>query len=449
VTPASSAALRDAVDGPVFLPGDDGYDEVRLPWQRKFDPRPVLVAEPTGSEGVRSVVGAAREHDLPFGVQGTGHGSVRPADGGVLLRTSRMSDVEIDPAGAVARVAGGAVWRDVIEAAAPHGLGTLSGTSADVSVAGYTLGGGAGWLSRMHGYAADSVLSAELVTADGEVVTAGADENPDLFWALRGGSGNFGVVTELEFRLYPVGEVYSGMAVYDAERAADMLLFYREWALSEPDESNTSLTVMQLPPTPMVPEELRGRRVVLLRAFYAGPADAAERALAPLRDTGGTAVMDALRPMTFAEAATQLPAPPPMVMEMHTDMLDSVPDEVVAAVVEADPATGIEVRHWGGAMARPEREAGPLGHRDAPFSITASRQVPDRAMAGAARAAVDSVAAKVKPYATGWSFLNFLGDPSKTALAYTPEDYERLTEVKAAYDPDNFFSANHNIPPAA
>ena len=443
-----AGALRSAVGGRVYAAGDDGYHAARTPWQRKYDPQPAVVVEAASAEDVRAALVHAREAGLPFSVQGTGHGVVAPADGGVVVKTAALAAVEVDAGRRTARVGGGAPWSDVIAAAAPHGLAPLSGTSSSLSVAGYTLGGGTGWLSRAYGYAADSLLRAELVTADGEIVEASEAENPDLFWAIRGGSGNFGVATALEFRLHPVGTVYAGMTMFAADRAADVFASYREWALDEPDESNTAVLLAQMPPVPEVPEPIRGRRVLMLRTFYLGDAAEAERLLAPLRDAAGSPLLDGMRETTFADAAAMLPSPPPMVSEMYFGLFDEVADEAIAAVVESEGESGVELRHWGGAMARPEPGAGPIGHRDVPFSIVAAAQAPDRDQADRLRAAVDAVGAELDPHATGGSFLNFLGDPDRTYTAYTPDDYRRLREVKAAYDPDNVFAANHNIPPA-
>jgi FAD/FMN-containing dehydrogenase len=440
--------LQTAIAGRVHAAGDAGYDAARRPWQRKFDPHPALVVEATSAADVQAALRFARERGLPFSVQGVGHGIVRPLDGGVLVKLTAMDGVEVSAGARTVRAQGGAVWSDVIAAAAPHGLAPLSGTSPAVSVAGYTVGGGAGWLSRAYGYAADSVLRAEVVTAEGELVTASPEEHPDLFWALRGGSGNFGVVTALEFRLYPVASVYAGMAMFDAERAGDVFATYRDWALDELDESNTAVAVAQLPPIPELPEPVRGRRVVMLRAMYAGdPADA-ERLLAPLYDAAGPPLLNGMRATTYADAAAMLPSPPPSVAEMRLELFHELPDEVIAAAVNADGAvSGVELRHWGGAMARPPEGAGPIGHRDVPFSVVVSAQSPDPEQAEGLDAAVEAVVARLRPHATGGSFLNFLGDPARTASAYAPDDYRRLGAVKAAYDPDNVFQANHNIPP--
>jgi FAD/FMN-containing dehydrogenase len=446
--PIDAGALREAVGGRVYAAGEDGYNAARLPFQRKFDPHPAVVVEATSPSDVSAALRYAREHELPFSVQATGHGAVLPAEGGVLVSMTAMTSVEVDAGRRTGRTGGGALWSDVIAAAAPHGLAPLSGTVAAVGVAGYTLGGGTGWLSRAYGYAADSLLSAELVTATGDVLTVSADEHPDLFWAIRGGSGNFGVVTALEFRLHPAASVYAGMAMFDPDRAADALATYREWALDEPDESNTALTVAQMPPIPEVPEPVRGRRVLMLRAMYLGEAEEAERAWTPLRDAAGPPLLDGMRATTFADAAAMVPTPPPMVGEMYFGLFDEVPDAAIATVVETEGLAGIELRHWGGAMARPEPGAGPLGHREVPFSIVGSAMSPDRADADRLKAAANALGAKLDSYATGGSFLNFLGDPERTEAAYTPDDYRRLREIKAEYDPDNVFSANHNIPPA-
>jgi hypothetical protein len=208
---------------------------------------------------------------------------------------------------------------------------------------------------------------------------------------------------------------------------------------------------MRRPPLPQLPEELRGRRVLMLRALYVGGAADAERLLAPLRAAAGPALMDALREMTFAELATTAigPPPPPMASENHFDLFETVPDAVLDAAVAADgPVSAVELRHWGGAMARPPEGSGPIGHRDVPFSVAATAMVQNREQLPAARAGVDELAAALRPHATGGTFLNFLTDPARTATAYTPEDYRRLAAVKQDYDPENVFGAHHNIPPS-
>jgi FAD/FMN-containing dehydrogenase len=438
-----------AIEGRVIRPGEDGYDEQRLPWQRRFDPRPALIVEAAGPDDIQTAVRYAREADLPLAVQATGHGAVVPGDGALLLKTGALNSVDVDPRNASARVGAGAPWADVI-AATPDGLAPLSGSATSVAVGGYTLGGGAGLLSRAYGFAADSLLSAEVITAEGERVTASPDEHPDLFWALRGGGGNFGVVTELEFRLHPAERLYGGMLVFGADNAHATLARYREWAPTEPDESNTAVLVMNMPPIPQVPEPVRGKRVLVVRALYLGDADAGAQALAPLLEAAGTPLMGAMQEMSYAETATLLgPAPPPSIAEARFALLDDVADE--ALDVLADPALGVtavELRHWGGAMSSPPENAGPIGHRDVPFSVWVNAVVPERTHLAAAGTAADDIIRRLRPFSTGGSLLNFLSDPTETATAYTDGDYQRLTEIKAVYDPEDVFSAGHAIPPA-
>lgn len=433
------------------LPGEEEYEEMRLSWHQTVDPRPVAVVEATSAADVQGALRVAREHDVALAVQSTGHGTLAPADGELLVRTNRLSQISIDPARRVATVGPGAVWSDVVAAAAPHGLAPISGTPA-VGVTGYTLGGGAGWLSRAYGYAADSVVSADVVTSTGDLVTASADEHPDLFWALRGGSGNFGVVTRLEFRLYPVTQVYAGLSFHDIDRAVELMSFYRGWALSEPDELNTAVLVLRMPPIPAVPEPLRGKPVVGLRAFCVGDLDAAQRALAPLRDVAGPALIDGMAVLDFASATHVVGGPPPprMAVRQHFDLFETVPDEVVdtaMTVADADsPLTAAELRHWGGAMAS-QVDGGPIGHRQVPFSALATAMLPGPEAMPGADAAMSRLTSRLGPHATGGSFLNFLSDPSRVASAYTSTDFRRLVELKRVLDPTNVFRANHNIKP--
>ena len=237
--------------------------------------------------------------------------------------------------------------------------------------------------------------------------------------------------------------------MFDPARAAEALSVYREWALDEPDESNTALVLAQMPPVPQVPEAVRGKRVLMLRAFHAGTAEEADRLLAPLFEAAGEPLINSMRETSYADAAAMLPPPPPAIAEMHIELLRELPDDVIDAVVEGDEAlAGIEVRHWGGEMARPGEDAGPIGHRHIPFSVVGGGQAATPEDAERMMAGVRAFAAKLRPHSTGGSYLNFLSDPARTADAYTDGDYQRLREVKAAYDPDNVFAANHNIPPA-
>ncbi|GAA1021667.1 oxidoreductase [Acrocarpospora pleiomorpha] len=385
-------------------PGDPGYDEARRTLNPDLDPRPALVAEAREAEDVVAAVRVARELDLALTVRATGHGTHVACDERVLLlRTSNMSSVTIDPERRTARVGPGARWGQVIASAAPYGLVPLAGSHPDVGVIGYTLGGGLGWLSRRYGFAADSVLRAEIVTSEGRMITADPDHHADLFWALRGGGGGFGVVTALEFRLYPVPVVYAGAATFPVERAAETLAFYRDWCATAPDEVSTALV--------LTPQSLT------IKAMCAGPTDL-------LRPLWATAITDTMAPMPFGQAAMGGTA------ARHLDLFPSLPDATIDTLVRAGREATVEVRHWGGALAKP---GGPVSHRDTRFSVIVDAQLP-------------GVAETLAPYAGGGVFLNFLSDTSRTADAYTRDDYNRLIDVKRAYDPADLFRTGHRIP---
>jgi FAD/FMN-containing dehydrogenase len=386
--------LHRTFRGPVYLPGDQAYNAARATWSGALDQRPAVVAESLSARDVQAALVAAREHDLAFAVQATGHGTHTPCDGGLLLKTSLMAEVLIDPDRRVARVGPGARMGDIVAAAAPFGLAPVAGSNPTVGVAGFTLGGGFGPLARRHGFAADNLLRADVVTASGERLTATADRHADLFWALRGGGGNFGVVTALEIRLHPLERRLSATAQFDAERAADTLAFYRDWAPTQPLGLTTSIV-------------LGGDETFAIRAHAHG--EEAARALRPLFDVAG--------PRLGFEETVGGTAP------VNFHLFRDLPE------ITGTTANEIEVRYWGGAMADGDA---PVGHRDTPFSVTV-------------HGADEALAAQ----ATGGSFLNFLHDTARTHTAYAPADYARLRDLKRAYDPNNVFALGHNIAPAA
>jgi FAD/FMN-containing dehydrogenase len=376
-----------------------------------------MIMEATTPAHVRAAVLTARDLGVPLAVYATGHGGAMPAsdendDDVVVVVTTRMGGVLIDPEHGTAWVGPGTRWGDVIAAAAPYGLAPLSGTSPTVGVIGYTLGGGLGWLSRRFGFAADSVVRAEIVTSDGVARTVSADD-PDLFWAIRGAGVNFGAVTGLEFRLHPVSTVHAGVATFPLDRAADVLACYRDAAPAMPAELTANIVLT--------------KDSLAIRGMYAGSASAARRALAPLLRVAGTPVTDGWRTMPYTESGT-IGGTAPRQFTYQAEL----PDTVIAAAIDAvrGDANAVEVRHWGGAMANPD--AGPVGHRDVPFSVVVD---------GPAEGPVDA-------NATGGTFLNWLHDPTRVHTAYTATDYARLRELKLAYDPANLFGLAKNIPPA-
>ncbi|HZO67995.1 MAG TPA: FAD-binding oxidoreductase [Kribbellaceae bacterium] len=417
--------LRHQLRGAVHLPGTDEYDAQRVTLNPALDPRPALVAETVTPADVQHAVLAARQHDLPLAVQATGHGTMVPADGGVLVRTTAMAEVLVNPDRRIARVGPGARWADVIAAAAPFGLAPVSGSSLSVGVTGYTFGGGLGWLSRKYGLAAESLVRADLVTADGRLVTASADRNPDLFWAIRGGGGNFGIATALEFRLHPVSRVYAGTAYFPIARAAAVLERFGDWARAEqPDELGAAVIVQRSGPGIDEP-------VVAIRGLYAGSAGDAVRALQPVWEVAGEPLLDRWEATDFT-ASGSIGGTAPRNFETLTDLQSGVVEDAIAAVTSPEPgANAVEFRHWGGALARPGLDAGPAAHRDWQFSLT-----------------IDGPDGLFASYATGASFLNWLHDTSRTHTAFTSSDYALLRDLKRTWDPDNALGLTHNIAPA-
>jgi FAD/FMN-containing dehydrogenase len=421
--------LRREFAGPVHLPGDEEYDEQRRAFNPRLDSRPAVVAEALTPADVQAAVRVARDGDLPFAVQSTGHGTSVAMQDGLLLKTGRMAQVLVDPQRRIARVGPGARWSDVIAAAEPFGLAPLSGDTPSVGVAGYTLGGGYSWLSRCYGFAADSLLRADVVTADGRLRTTSRTEHPDLFWAMRGGGGNFGVVTSLEVRLFPAGRVHGGVAHYPIERAGDLLAHLAEGAGTRPDELTLGVVLFRSSPV----DGVDGPSVAV-RGVYAGSGAEARLALRPLRTVAGPALAGGFRTMRYADTST-IGGTPPRRFELYDDLSPAVRDEMVAAVTRDDGGVNaLEVRQWGGAMATPTRpDPGPVSHRDAAFAVKMD----------ATHEATEELAA----HATGGSFLNFLHDTTQTHTAYTPPDLQRLRELKWAWDPDSLFRPAHHIAP--
>lgn len=441
-------ALRDLCGGAVALPGDDGYDAARSGFNLAVDQRPAAVAYPAGPTEVAEVVAAARARGLRVAGQATGHNAAPLGDlsGTVLVKTSGMRGVEIDAAARIARTEAGALWQDVVDAAAPHGLVALHGSSPTVSVTGYSLGGGMGWLARSHGLQANSVTAIELVTADGQHVRTDAHHDPELFWALRGGGGNFGIVTALEFRLYPLREVYAGFMLWDWSEAERVLTAYADWAQTAPDHVTTSLRLMQLPPIEALPEFLRGRNVVMIDGAVQGdPAT-----LAPLRALGPEIDTFAMVP---APALARLHQDPedPMPMTADTALIEALPTEAVAELIaHAGPGSGspldmVELRQCGGVLRRAMPGHGAAAGVDAGFVLFMGGLVLDPAMAAAKRQRMLEVKAALAPWTNAGHYLNFAEEQVDLSETFPTDAWTRLRAVKDRLDPENVIHANHAI----
>lgn len=453
------AGDRAAADGPslptMIGPGDPSWDTARQAWNLAVDQHPAAVAFPEDAAQVAALVTFARERGLRLAPQGTGHnaGAIASLDRTILVRTSRMREVTIDPTGRTARAEAGALWSDVTTAADPHGLAALAGSSPDVGVVGYCLGGGVSWLARRYGLACNHVRAIELVTADGRCVRTTAEHEPDLFWALRGGGGSFGIVTAIELELLPVPEVFAGALFFPWERAREVLHAWRAWTATVPDSVTSCGRILQLPPLPEVPASLRGGQFALIEVVITGDLDRAEDLVAPLRALG--AAIDTLGVIPAA-ALSHLHMDPEHPVPAITGgrLLNEVPAAAVDALVAAaGPGSGTsllttEIRHLGGALRRVEHGHGALARLDAEYMMFCGGVPTDASVAAAVTRDVATVEAALAPWDAGSAYLNFVEEPADASSFFPPATHERLRDVKRRYDPDELFLANHPIVPA-
>lgn len=443
-------ALREAIDGDAYGPRDPGWDDARGAWNLAVDQRPAAVVLPEGAGDVAAAVRWARDEGLRVAVQGTGHNPIPYGDLSALLliKTGRMRGAEIDPQERIARVEAGAQWGDVVPRAAEHGLAALSGSSHDVGVVGYTLGGGVSWLARKHGLSAESVRAIELVTADGRQVRATQFEEPELFWALRGGGGNFGVVTAIELELYEEPEIYAGALLFPPERAGEVLRAWRTWADTVPDEVTSIGRYIRVPDLEIAPEPLRGQSFAVIEATFLGPEGEGAELLAPLRALGPA--MDTFG-MVGPEALLALHMDPPEPVPglgaggMLVDLTDEVIDAVDATIGAgtSSPLLTFEFRHLGGALAR--RGSGALGSLDGAFLTYGAGLVTGPEVVAAITERLGAVHDALAPVAGGRPYMNFTEEEADASAMFEPAAYERLRSVKAAMDPDGLFRGNHEI----
>jgi hypothetical protein len=454
---ATTATRTPRLDGKVAVPGDGRFDSARQAWNLAIDQRPAAVVLPESAADVSAAVRYAAERGLRVAAQGTGHnaGPLGSLADTVLLKTERMRGVQIDPVARTARVEAGVVWLDVVHAAARYGLAALAGSAPDVGVVGYTIGGGMSFLGRKYGLSANSVLATEVVTADGRLVRADHEHEPDLFWALRGGGGSFGVVTALEFRLFPIAEAYAGVLWYPIERGSEVLHAWGELTRGQvPDELTTVGRFLNLPPIPDIPEPVRGKSFVIVEAYHVGDPAQADELLAPLR---------ALGPVNDTIATV----PVPVLSHLHMDpehpvpgagdglMVDQLPAKAIDAFVHtagpgaAFPLLSVEVRHTGGEFARPRPGNGALACIDAEYALYAVGMTPVADLVGPVMAQIDAVKDALAPWSARQMYLNFAETQTPAAPLWTEQAYQRLRQIKADVDPGNLIRANHPIPPAA
>ena len=448
--------LTSALAGKIVIPEHARFDEARRAWNLAIDQRLAAVVFAESPQDVAAAVLFAREFDQRIAAQGTGHnaGPLGPLDDTILLKTERMRGIEIDPVNRTARVEAGVLWLDVVEAAALHGLAALAGSSPDVGVVGYTLGGGISFLARKYGLTANRVRSIELVTADGQLVRTDRDTEPDLFWALRGGGGSFGIVTAIELELLPVREAYAGILWYPIERGLEVLQAWRELTNSDrlPDELTTVGRFLNLPPIPEIPEQIRGQSFAIVEVYHLGdPAPADEllaplRALGPINDTIGRVAMPALSHM-------HMDPEQPVPSAGDGVLVDRLPAEALDAFVEVAgagaqfPLLSVELRHLGGELLRPRPEHGALSSIDAQYAMFAVGMVPAPELEAPVRGQLQAIKDAIAPWSARHMYLNFAETPRDAATFWTEQAYHRLRRIKAAVDPENIIRANHPIPP--
>ncbi|WP_219415831.1 FAD-binding oxidoreductase [Pseudonocardia nigra] len=450
--------LASTFSGELIRPVDGGYEPARRVWNAAIDKRPLLIARPRGSADVLAAVRYAADQGLPVAVRCGGHSvaGTSVCDDGMLVDLSLMKEVQVDAAARTARAAGGVTWGEYDRATEPFGLASPGGRVTTTGIGGFTLGGGYGWLSPKHGLACDNLVSAEVVTADGRLLTANDRENSDLFWGLHGGGGNFGVVTSFEFRLHPVGpSITGGMLLHPLEQAAEVLRGYREYVDGGPDELSTAFALFPAPPEPFVPAELHGRTVLGMIVCHCGDPEEGARVVAPLRRLGPPAA-DLVGPMPYTtlQALLDPTAPPGWRWYNSGDHLAELTDEAIDVLVQHAPSglaplTQIIVFRHGGAVGRVPETGTAVGNRAAPYLLHPlaawlSADDDDRHMAWL-RDVVDAM----KPYSTGGVYLNFAPDDDAIVPGgYSREQYARLRALKDVYEASNMFRFNHNIRPA-
>ena len=453
--------LARSFGGALLQPGDEGFDEARLVWNGIHDRHPALIARCTTPDDVVAAVNFAREHELTVAVRGGGHSAPGYAtcDDGIVIDLSPMNKVEVDPDMKTARAEAGTTWGEFDAATQEHGLAVTGGRFSTTGIAGLTLGSGSGWLERKCGLTADNLLSADIVTAAGERVTANAGENPDLFWGIRGGSGNFGIVTSFTYRLHEVGPmIYGGMLLATPDRARDTLAFMRDYMAEAPDDLGGGVAFVNAPPEPFVPAELQHQPAVGVIVCWTGSPEEGERVVAPIRNVMKP-VVDVVQPMPYTALQSMLDDGGPKGIRGYfkAEFLEDLEDDVIDKLVEhgakrPGPLVQLLMEPMGGAISRVGEDDTALGRRDVPwcYHALALWMEPDQETADAHVGWAKGLADDLKPHSTDGVYLNYISDEGEERVrsTYGPVKYDRLVALKDRYDPDNMFHLNQNIRPS-
>ena len=446
--------LEGNVQGTIVRPGDDDWDQARQAWNLAADQNPEAVVYVESADDVAAAVNSAREGGLGVAAQGTGHGAGGRAslEGSILIRTDPMKGIEVDAGNGTGRYEAGVLWMEANPAAGEHGLANLSGSAPDIGIVGYTTGGGFGWIARRHGLACNSVRAVELVTADGEQRRIDAENDPDLFWAVRGGGGTFGVITAIEYDLVELPEVFAGSAIYEADgRTGNIVNSYFEWAKDVPDEVTSIVRFLHLPPLPMIPEPLQDRPLITIGACYAGPESEGAELVQPMRELGEQ-VMDTFQAMPPSGLpAVHMEPEEPVPGLVYTTSLRKAPQEAIDAFIESagpesgSPLLSAELRQCGGAVGRPAEGGGALSHLDAEYVFGGIGLPMTPEMGQAINERIDAICESLKPWSTGSCYFNFADRPTEAEAIFAPETIERLGEVKRRYDPDGVIRGKHDV----
>ena len=456
---ATVQELREAVRGEIFTPDDEGYAEACRVWNGAHDGRrPALIVRCTGAADVAAAIGFARSNDLPIAVRGGGHSvaGFSTVDNGMVIDLSLLKGVRVDPGAKRATVGGGAVWADVDHETQAYGLATTGGLVSTTGVAGFTLGGGIGWLMRRHGLACDNLVGADVVTADGRLVHASETENSDLLWGLRGGGGNFGIVTQFEFDLHSVGPmVYAGPIFYAADADRDLMQAFRAWSEDAPDDITALVNLTTAPPLPVIPAEWHGKKVAALIAVSAGGLESGDSLVSEFRDVAEP-IADLLGPMPYHVIQTLIDPLWGKGINSYfkATNLSRLDDELIDRLTELHltapgPQCEIHVHQMGGAIAGVADDATAFAERSMPFVLNAVTGWHDPSVGPAHRTWARNVVESAADATTGRAYVNFLGDTDAARSSYGSETYDRLVALKNEYDPSNVFRLNQNIEPDA
>ncbi|HTY25941.1 MAG TPA: FAD-binding oxidoreductase [Desulfomonilaceae bacterium] len=451
--------FKTSVRGVLIQPSDAEYEDARKVWNGMIDKRPALVLRCADDSDVIKAVQFANSHNLLVAVRGGGHNvaGFGTCDDGLVIDLSAMKEITVDARERIATAQGGLTWGEFDKATQEFALATTGGLVSTTGIAGFTLGGGIGWLMRKHGMTIDNLLSVEMVTADGNSVTANEKVNADLFWGVRGGGGNFGIVTRFTYRLHPVGPtVFGGALFYAAAKAKDLLRFYRGWVHKLPDELTTLIVFLTAPPAPFIPRQLQGTPMVAIAMCLAGAVEQGDALIKPLREFAQPEI-DQLGPIPYTQLQNMFDAGAPRGIQSYwkTEYLSGLDDQAINTLIEhvakmGAPFAQVHIHHIEGAVGRVDNGATAFGHRDTPFILNILGMCMDSAETDRHIAWVRAFAKGVQPYSTGATYLNFLGveGEARVKAAYGDKKYDRLVQLKNKYDPRNLFHVNQNIKPA-